>query len=99
MFLKALFSGELFQDPATLDLMLARAQPDYAGFKDDFYYGHGMFYKFGLLGHGGQALGYQSDVGYLPSEDVTIVIWGNSAENGLGQAVISVGTEMGLIKE
>ena len=58
-----------------------------------------MFYKAGLLSHGGQALGYQSDVGYLPDEDVTIVIWGNSAENGLGQAAISVGSAMGLITE
>jgi D-alanyl-D-alanine carboxypeptidase len=97
VFLKTLFTGELFQDPATLDLMLAPAQPSYEQFNDDFYYGHGMFHKFGLLGHGGQALGYQSDVGYLPDEDVTIVIWSNSAENGVGQAAPGIAQTMDLI--
>jgi D-alanyl-D-alanine carboxypeptidase len=98
-FLKALFSGDLFQDPATVDLMLEPAAPGFEGFNDDFYYGHGMFYKLGLLGHGGQALGYQSDVAYLPDKDVTIVIWGNSAENDLSNGAVAVATTMGLIGE
>lgn len=97
VFLKTLFSSELFQDPATVDLMLAPAQPDFEQFSDSFYYGHGMFYKNGLLGHGGQALGFQSDVGYFPDEDVTIVIWGNSAENGLGSAAVDAAEAIGLI--
>ncbi|MGD2050216.1 MAG: serine hydrolase domain-containing protein, partial [Chloroflexota bacterium] len=96
VFLKTLFSGELFQDPATLDLMLAPSAPGF--WSEDYYYGHGMFYKNGLLGHGGQALGYQSDVGYFPDEDVTIVIWGNSAENGLGSAAVDVAQAIGLIE-
>ncbi len=98
VFLKALFSGELFQDPATIDLMLAPARPDFEQFTDNFYYGHGMFYKNGLLGHGGQALGFQSDVGYLPDEDITIVIWGNSAENGLGSGAVHAAEALGLIE-
>lgn len=96
VFLKALFSGELFQDQGTIELMLESARPGY--FSEDVYYGHGMFYKNGLLGHGGQALGFQSDVGYLPDEDVTIVIWGNSAENGLGSAAVDVAQAIGLIE-
>jgi D-alanyl-D-alanine carboxypeptidase len=94
VFLKALFSGALFQDPTTLDLMLAPALP---GNLFSTYYGHGMVYKNGLLGHGGQALGFQSDVGYLPDDDVTIVIWSNSAENQVGQAAPEVARILGLI--
>jgi hypothetical protein len=94
---KALFSGELFQNPETLDLMLAPASPEYGLFNDQYYYGHGMFYKYGLLGHGGQALGYQSDVGYLPAEDMTIVLWTNSAENTAGQAATAVGEALGIV--
>jgi hypothetical protein len=78
--------------------MLASAQPDSQQFTEDYYYGHGMFYKYGLLGHGGQALGFQSDVGYLPDEDVTIVIWGNSAENGLSSGAVDVAKAMNLIE-
>ena len=97
IFLKALFSGALFQSPETLDLILAPASPEYPSYSDQFYYGHGMFYKYGLLGHGGQALGYQSDVGYLPGEDITIVLWTNSAENTAGQAATAVGEALGIV--
>ncbi|MGD2078507.1 MAG: serine hydrolase [Chloroflexota bacterium] len=96
VFLKALFSGELFQDLSTLDLMREPAVPGF--FQEDLYYGHGMFYKNGLLGHGGQSLGFQSDVGYLPDEDVTIVIWGNSAENGLSNGAVDAAEAIGLIE-
>jgi D-alanyl-D-alanine carboxypeptidase len=98
VFLKALFSGALFQDSAALGLMLEPAQPGYDQFNEDFYYGHGMFYKYGLLGHGGQALGFQSDVGYLPEKDATIVIWANSAENTVGQAAAGIAQTIGLIE-
>lgn len=97
VFLRALFSGTLFRNPETLDLMLSPASPEYPSYSDQFYYGHGMFYKYGLLGHGGQALGYQSDVGYLPEEDVTIVLWTNSAENTAGQAAAAVGEALGIV--
>ena len=97
VFMKALYSGDLFQDAATLDLMLEPAQPDYGGFTDDFYYGHGTFYKIGLLGHGGQALGFLSDGGYVPDTDTTIVIWANSAENGVGQAGPQIAILIGAI--
>lgn len=96
VFMKALFSGDLFQDPETLALMLQPAQPDPTS-PSNFYYGHGMINKYGLLGHGGQALGYQSDMGYLPDEDITIVVWTNSAENTAGAATVLVAQSLGLI--
>jgi len=96
-FMKALFSGELYQDPATLDMMITPGQPDFELFSDSFYYGHGMFYKQGVFGHGGQALGYQSDGGYIPDEDATIVVWANSAENPVGQAGPTIAMLLGLV--
>ncbi len=96
IFLKALFTGKLFQDPETVELMVVPA-PSYVDSRD-YYYGRGMVLKSGLLGHGGQSLGFQSDVGYLPAEDVTIVIWGNSAENGLGSAALEIAESIGFIE-
>ena len=44
-------------------------------------YGRGMLDNNGVLGHGGQTLGFQSDGGYLPGEEITLVMWSNSAVN------------------
>lgn len=76
--------------------MLASGQPEF--WTADYYYGHGMVYKAGLLGDGGQALGYQSDGGYLPDKDVTIVVWGNRAENGPSNLAASSAANLGYIE-
>jgi len=97
VFLKALFTGELFQEPATLDLMLEPVLPDQSQIAEGYHYGRGMLHKGDLLSHGGQAFGYQSDVSYLPDEDVTIVIWSNSSENAVGQAAFNIAQTLGMI--
>lgn len=96
VFLRALYSGKLFQQAATLKAMLTPAAPGAPDFSDNFYYFHGGFYKHGFLGHGGQTLGFMSDVGYLPQQDVVIVTWTNSAESFTGQGVYHVGKAFGL---
>lgn len=94
-YVKALFSGELFQDEATLAAMLAPASPDYPGHNDRFYYGHGMNFKDGFLGHGGQTLGFETDMGYNPELDATVVLFTNSAEDIASQGVFFVGEALG----
>ncbi len=49
-------------------------------------YAHGMTNNNGVLGHGGQTLGFQSDGGYIPDKDVTIVIWSSAAESNASRA-------------
>jgi hypothetical protein len=51
-------------------------------------YGHGMLENNGVLGHGGQTLGYQSDRGYIPARDVTFVVWANSATNNVNRLIV-----------
>ncbi len=101
IFLKALFSGFFFQDAATLDLMRGHSDAGVDALGPGTSYGRGMLDNNGILGHGGQTLGFQSDGGYLPSEDMTIVMWGNSATSdvtrtavpGLAEIVLGAGVE------
>lgn len=87
-FLKALFTGQLFQQPETLDLMrqAPAAVVDPLGLGT--VYGHGMLDNNGVLGHGGQTLGFQSDGGFVPDQDVTIVMWSNAAESNVSRALV-----------
>ena len=62
-YVKSLYSGALYQNEATLAAMLEPASPEYVGHNENFYYGHGMFYKDGFLGHGGQTMGFETDMG------------------------------------
>jgi hypothetical protein len=95
-FLRAYYSGELFEDSATLDILLTRAAPGYVGENDDLYYIHGGFYKGGFWGHGGQTLGTESDVGYNPEYDITVVTWSNTAYAYTGGGVFHIGNALGL---
>ena len=79
VFLKALFTGRLFQDASTLDLMRGHSAAGSDALGSGMNYGRGMLDNNGVLGHGGQTLGFQSDGGYIPAEDLTIVMWSNSA--------------------
>ena len=88
VFLKALFTGQLFKDPATLDLMKQHTEAGVDALGPGTIYAHGMFDNNGVLGHGGQTLGFQSDGGYIPDEDVTIVIWSNAAESNVQRAIV-----------
>ena len=51
-------------------------------------YAHGMLDNNGVLGHGGQTLGFLSEGGYMPDADVTIVIWSNAAESNVQRAIV-----------
>ena len=51
-------------------------------------YVHGMLDDNGVLGHGGQTLGFQSDGGYVPDKDVTIVMWSNAAESNVSRSIV-----------
>ncbi len=96
IFLRAYYSGALYRAPSTLEAMMGRAAPGYAQESDNFYYMHGGYYKHGFLGHGGQTLGTESDVGYNPALDVVIVTWANASESYTGQGVYHVGHALGL---
>ena len=88
VFLKALFTGQLFEDPATLDLMKEHTEAGVDALASGATYAHGMLDNNGVLGHGGQTLGFLSDGGYIPGEDVTIVIWSNAAESNVQRTIV-----------
>jgi D-alanyl-D-alanine carboxypeptidase len=88
VFLKALFTGRLYEDPATLDLMREHTAAGVDALGAGTVYGHGMFDNHGVLGHGGQTLGFQSDGGYIPDKDVTIVMWSNAAESNVSRTIV-----------
>lgn len=87
-FLKALFAGKLYKQPATLDLMKAHTAAGVNALGQGTVYAHGMLDNNGVLGHGGQTLGFQSDGGYIPDKDVTIVMWSNSATSAVNRLVV-----------
>jgi D-alanyl-D-alanine carboxypeptidase len=88
VFLKALFTGRLFNDPATLDLMQEHTDAGVNALGEGTVYAHGVFDNNGVLGHGGQTLGFQSEGGYIPDKDVTIVIWSNAAESNVAREIV-----------
>ena len=87
-FLKALFTGKLFTDPATLDLMKEHTAAGVDALGPGAVYAHGMLDNNGVLGHGGQTLGFQSDGGIIPDKDVTIVLWSNAAESNVSRLIV-----------
>lgn len=79
------FVEALFDDPATLDAMIEAVPADGAAF---LRYGIGV----GELapevwGHSGQALGFASDIAYIPAAGISVVTWANAAN-----ALEAVGT-------
>jgi len=88
LFLQALFTGQLFQDAATLDLMRGHSEAGVDALGPGTNYGRGMLDNNGVLGHGGQTLGFQSDGGYVPGEEITIVMWSNSAANAVNRLAV-----------
>jgi len=88
VFLKALFTGKLFKEPATLKLMQEHTAAGLDALGPGTIYAHGMLDNHGVLGHGGQTLGFQSDGGYIPDKDVTIVMWSNAAESNVSRTIV-----------
>jgi len=88
VFLKALFTGKLFKDATMLELMQAHTDAGVGALGPGTVYAHGMTNNNGVLGHGGQTPGFQSDGGYVPGDDVTIVFWANSSENNASRILV-----------
>lgn len=79
IFMEALVAGDLFRSPETLSIMqkTVRTQnPVLLG------YGIGLALKGdGLWGHGGQTLGFESDVAAFQGRAMSMVAWGTSSSN------------------
>lgn len=88
-FLKALFTGKLFRNKETLGLMRSNPPAGAGALGAGTIYGHGMMNNNGVLGHGGQTLGFQSDGGYIPEKDITIVLWSNSGANKVNRQAVT----------
>ena len=97
IFIRALYSGELFKDPATLQAMLQPAAPGYPEFNDLFYYMHGGFYQFGWLTHTGGTYGFTNAAGYEPTRDMVAVAWTNSGSGIGGQMMGAFAQALGTI--
>lgn len=89
VFIEALLSGKLFHTPETLAEM-QKTIP--TGSLVAPTYGIGLSEKESeLWGHGGQTLGFASDVADNPSQQISLVVWATSSKNGaeLGAALIA----------
>ncbi len=86
VFVEALISGQLFNSPETLNEMKATVRttnPSLLG------YGLGLALKReGFWGHGGQTLGFESDI--AASQDISIVAYGTSSSNLMGFATFAI---------
>lgn len=89
IFIEALVAGDLFRSPQTLLMMqktVRTTNPALLG------YGLGLALKGkDLWGHGGQTLGFESDVAAFQGRGMSMVAWGTSSSNilALGATVIS----------
>ncbi len=81
-FIEALVAGELFQQPETLSEMMRTTQTNHPALSG---YGLGLAMKGdNLWGHGGQTLGFESEVAAFTDKDMSIVAWATSSSNALG---------------
>lgn len=86
VFIEALVRGDLFRSPETLTEMqdtVPTTHPALIG------YGLGLALKGpDLWGHGGQTLGYESDI--AASDDISLVAFGTSYSNLLGLGAVAI---------
>jgi D-alanyl-D-alanine carboxypeptidase len=80
VFIRALLNGELFNNDDTLALMQE------TNFAESLLANYGLGIMSGLgqgdtWGHGGQTLGFESTVIYNVTNDISIVVWTNAAED------------------
>ena len=87
LFVRGVLNGDLFKTPETLSSMM-EGVPTAGGFRQ---YGIGIGEKVGgFWGHGGQTLGFESDIGLYRDQDISLVVWTNSGRNlaALGATVV-----------
>lgn len=89
VFIRALMSDVLFTAPDTFDVMQDTVPTGSPGIPA---YGIGLAEKApGVWGHGGQTLGFQSEVVEFSEQGISLVGWATSSQNtmGLGAQVVS----------
>jgi len=87
-FIEALVEGELFQNPETLSEMMATTTTTHPALVG---YGLGLANKGpNLWGHGGQTLGFESEVAAFAGKGISIVAFGTSSSNALGFGAILI---------
>lgn len=100
VFIRALLEGALFTSPDTLAEMMATVPTGSPGISE---YGMGLAEKLpGVWGHGGQTLGFQSEVVLFADSDISLVGWGTSSQNIMGIAATAVAAalvEAGLLPD
>jgi D-alanyl-D-alanine carboxypeptidase len=87
LFIRGVLAGEAFNNPETLSAMMDGVPTD-GGFQT---YGIGIGAKFGgFWGHGGQTLGFESDIGLFHDQGISLIVWTNSARSlaGLGATLV-----------
>lgn len=88
VFIEALLAGELFSDEGTLAEMQVTVV---TGSGTAPKYGIGLAEKAeGVWGHGGQTLGFESDVAFFEEQGLSMVGWGTSANNIMAGGVNAV---------
>lgn len=88
VFARALFAGELFDDDATLDMML---EPGQLGAGTDDRYGLGVGLEDEVMGHDGVTVGYTSFLRYHESTDTLVVVLSNVIAQGVPSTSVSAG--------
>lgn len=92
LFIQTLAAGELFEKPDTLTTMLDGVPAEFP----NLVYGIGLIQKpDDFFGHGGQTLGFESDIGFAPASGTTIVFWTNSANSIAAVGVPTIVGAMG----
>jgi D-alanyl-D-alanine carboxypeptidase len=87
-FMLSLKNGKLFNNASTFEEMVSGGGSARFPFMT---YGIGIGKKAeGVVGHGGQTLGFESDIGLFPKEDVVVIVWSNTARSlaGVGLPLI-----------
>jgi D-alanyl-D-alanine carboxypeptidase len=92
VFIRALLNGDLFTSADTLAAMMDVVETGTAGIPA---YGIGLAEKLpGVWGHGGQTLGFESEVALFAESGISAVGWGTSSQNIMGVAVNAISTAL-----
>jgi D-alanyl-D-alanine carboxypeptidase len=99
-FARSLMSGDIFKDPATLDVMtdfIERSDNAAVAGTGGAGYGIGLIeFAPGLWGHRGQTIGFSSIVAMDPAREFLLIALTNSAEGAVGHEQQSMGSFLHL---